>query len=219
MTNEEPRSVMTMEMADRMLAEVASIDDAQRLINFAEMARVYARQSKLGTSAINHATIIKVRAEARLANIVDEGQERGEIAEAGRPENVRAPDISSLDDLGIERQRLAEARLLRDTYSDDDLIRREDEATARDEVLSRHQLLSEARSQNTQNAAVQRERVSVLFPVFEALEALSAIDITPGEWAQHVPEYSAHRITEHLDAAAVWLNGLKEVWNVSANNA
>ncbi len=49
------------------------------------------------------------------------GQERGEIAEQGSHEgnqhtgNVRSPDMSTLPELGIERQRLAEARLLRDS--------------------------------------------------------------------------------------------------------
>ncbi len=62
-----------------------SIDahDAIALINFAEQAGMYARQSKLGTSAIDHATMIKVRAERRLADIVDKGHERGEFARAG----------------------------------------------------------------------------------------------------------------------------------------
>ena len=81
----------------------------------------------LGTAAINHATVIKVRAERRLADIVDAGQARGEIAtqDSGinqHSEGVRTPD--TLADLGIERQRLAEARLLRDGYTEAELDQR-----------------------------------------------------------------------------------------------
>lgn len=57
-------------------------------MDFAEAARVYAQQAKLGTASINHAQVVKLRAERKLADLVDEGQERGEIAkqsERSRP--------------------------------------------------------------------------------------------------------------------------------------
>ena len=66
----------------------------------------------LGTAAINHATVIKVRAERRLADIVDAGQERGEIAVPGPGADVRSANISGFEELGIDRFRLAEARVL-----------------------------------------------------------------------------------------------------------
>lgn len=52
-----------------------------------------------------------------MAELVDEGQERGEIADKGRPVSVAASDTSApatLADLGITRQRLHEARKLAD---------------------------------------------------------------------------------------------------------
>ena len=65
----------------------------------------------------NHATtIIKARALKRMAELVDEGQERGEIASRGiyhgNQWSVPEQDISpaTLDDLGITRQKLHEAR-------------------------------------------------------------------------------------------------------------
>ena len=60
-----------------MLAEIATAGDAVNVIAFAEAARVWAQQAKLGTSAVNHATVIKMRAERRLADAVDEGQKQG----------------------------------------------------------------------------------------------------------------------------------------------
>lgn len=208
---DEPRSVLTLEMADRMLAEVASIDDAKQLINLAEMARVYARQSKLGTSAINHATVIKIRAESKLADIVDEGQQKGVIASPGKPPHSGELP-TNLPALGVDDHRLAEARLLRDSFSDSELVARQAEADERDEVLSRQRLLTEARSQNTRNSAIQSERVSFLFPVFEALDALAAVDLPADEWAARVPAYSAYRVTDRLESAFAWLSKLKESW-------
>ena len=41
---------------------------------------VYAKKAHLGTASINHATTIKIRAEVRLANMVDQGQANGQIA-------------------------------------------------------------------------------------------------------------------------------------------
>jgi len=39
---------------------------------------VWAQQARLGTSAVNHATVIKMRAERRLADAVDKGQKAGQ---------------------------------------------------------------------------------------------------------------------------------------------
>ncbi|MHB8867473.1 MAG: DNA N-6-adenine-methyltransferase [Thermoleophilia bacterium] len=110
--------------AEQMLATVARADDAAKLADMAEAARVYARKAELGTAAVNHATAIKVRALKRMAELVDEGQARGEIASKGSAPgsgnqyshgDVTRPDITvpaTLPDLGITRQRLHEARKL-----------------------------------------------------------------------------------------------------------
>jgi ParB family chromosome partitioning protein len=102
--------------AERMLAQLARADDAAKLADMAEAARVYARKAELGTAAVNHATIIKARALKRMAELVDEGQARGEIATAGgdRQSIVASQDNApaTLTDLGISRQRLHEARKL-----------------------------------------------------------------------------------------------------------
>lgn len=104
-----------------MLATVARADEAAKLADLAEAARVYARKAELGTAAVNHATIIKARALKRMAELVDEGQERGEIEGHGGSRGnqyvakVMSPDIgtpATLNDLGITRQRLHEARKL-----------------------------------------------------------------------------------------------------------
>lgn len=218
----EPRSVVAMEMAERMLAEVASVDDVRALINFAEQARLYARQSKLGTSAINHATVIKIRAERKLADVVDEGQQKGAIATQDSGDHgsgARAASTSTLPSLGIDSGRLAEARILRDTFTDDRLIERQVEANERDEILSRQQLLAEARAENTRNGAIQSARVAIFFPVFDAIAALAAIKMPADQWAKAVPSHNAYRVNNNLDAAFTWLAALKESWHEPQNDA
>lgn len=112
---------------------------------------MWAQQAKLGTSAVNHATVIKMRAERRLADAVDEGQKQGQIATKGKPVNVRPPDIKAppapptLGDIGVDRRRLDEARKIRDNYTDDDLIDLQRQADEADELLSRKDLVTRPR--------------------------------------------------------------------------
>jgi len=60
-----------LDQATKMLAEIRNVDDAKKLINLAEAARVYAQQVKLGLEAQNHAAEIKLRAQRRAGEILD----------------------------------------------------------------------------------------------------------------------------------------------------
>lgn len=149
---------MKLEQAERMLAEITTVEDAANLVDFAEAARVYAKQAKLGTSSINSATTIKLKAERRLADLVDEGQAAGQIASQsghgiGRPKGLRSaepfplldvptkPAPATLDDIGVTYQRLHEARKIRDNYTDDDIDAIADQATATDDTIARTEFI------------------------------------------------------------------------------
>lgn len=138
--------------AERMLAEIATASDAVDVIRYAEAARVFAEQARLGNAAVNHATVIKLRAERRLADAVDKGQEEGEIAKAGRPVKPPQPGgfseapKSTLEDIGVTQQRLTEARKLRDAYTDGDIEEAAEDASAAGHALSRSRLLNEAKA-------------------------------------------------------------------------
>lgn len=69
-------SLVKLDQATRMLAEIRTIDDAKDLIDLAEAARVYAKQVELGLEAQNHAAEIKLRAQRRAGEILSqiEGQ-------------------------------------------------------------------------------------------------------------------------------------------------
>lgn len=140
--------------AERMLAEVATVQDALNVVDFAEAARVYAERAKLGTRAQNHATTVKVRAERRLADIVDEGQTAGAIATAKtmtRPSPEGGEGPVKLADIGVKTQRLTEARLLRDAYTDELVLELAQLADDDDRELSRKALLKQARARTIGN--------------------------------------------------------------------
>src|SRR2546430_2275923 len=62
-----------LETARRLLAEVRSVDDvddAKAIHDFAEAARVYARQARMGLEAQNDAAEIRLRAERKLGELL-----------------------------------------------------------------------------------------------------------------------------------------------------
>lgn len=142
-----PFQLDKLSQAERMLAEIATVQDALDVVDFAEAARVLAQRAKLGTRAVNHATTVKVRAERRLADAVDEGQRTGVIA-IGRPrKSPEGGDFSAtLESIGVKPQRLMEARALRDAYSDDELLAFAATHDESDRELSRKALLKAARA-------------------------------------------------------------------------
>lgn len=143
-----------------MLAAIRTSQDALKVLGIAEAARVYARQVKLGTQAENHATAIKLKAEIRLAQLVDEGQERGEVAERGRPEKTRAASVSTLDELGIDSGRLSEARAIATTFTPADIDEIVDAANSEDRSISRRALVVAARTARPQPERTPAKRLS-----------------------------------------------------------
>ena len=69
--------------AERMLAEVKTAEDAQNVMAAADFAADLARRVELGTASVNHALAIKAKAMRKLADVVDDGQAKGEIAKPG----------------------------------------------------------------------------------------------------------------------------------------
>src|SRR5262245_22378868 len=128
--------------AERLLAQVATVPDALDVIAVAEAARVLAERMRLGTNAVNHATVIKLRAERRLADLVDAGQDNGTIATRRDNQHVRTPDKLSSP---VSKQRLAEARKIRDAYTDQDLLNLAEQNHGKE--IRRHTLLRAARRQ------------------------------------------------------------------------
>lgn len=134
-----------LEQAERLLAQVASIKDALNVRDWAEQARVFARQAQLGTASINHATVVKLRAERRIAEYVDKGQAEGQIADQGRPAKPSGSEgLATLADLGLVARQVFEARTVRDAYTDQELVELGRQATDTDRLLSRDKIVRSA---------------------------------------------------------------------------
>ena len=128
--------------AERMLAEITTAEDAADVIALADFAADLARRIELGTASVNHALIIKAKAMRMLADIVDEGQAKGEIATKGQRSNTRAAGIS---DIPVPSQRLAECRQIRDAFTEEELTQAFAEATERGKELPTKALVKKAK--------------------------------------------------------------------------
>lgn len=58
--------------ATHALAEAKTLDDVKRIIDIAEAARTYARAAKLGLEAANHAAEVKLRAERKAGELLQQ---------------------------------------------------------------------------------------------------------------------------------------------------
>lgn len=137
--HDERHGLERLSQAERMLAEVASAQDAIQIRDMAEAARVWAQRSRLGSASVNHATAIKLKAEMRIADLVDEGQAAGQIAAAGKPVIISSHDNkpASLADIGLTAQSVLEARRIRDAYTPESVDELVAAANSQDQVLSR----------------------------------------------------------------------------------
>lgn len=129
-----------MTQANKLLAEVAGDPfRASRVWDFAEAARVYAIQVNLGVDAVNHAVAVKLKAQRLLAEAVDAGQAKGEIASRGRPNKAPSPGAlpRTLDEIGVGQQRVSESRKIAAAFTDEDI-----DTAAADASLAREELTS-----------------------------------------------------------------------------
>ena len=136
--------------AERLLAQASTAGDVKDAMAAADFAADLARRIELGTASVNHALTIKAKAMRKLADIVDEGQAKGEIATAGRPVKVRPADH-----IPVPKQRLAECRQIRDAFTEDELEQHFADATERDRELPTKTLVKLARQVRPVAAPVQ----------------------------------------------------------------
>jgi hypothetical protein len=145
----EPTTLALLDQAERALVMARDAVEVQRIIDAAEAVRAYARQARQGTAMVNHATEIKVLAELKLVEVVQQGRDAGRIATQGTnlkntPPGPGGEKPATLDDLGVNQQRLSEAKYL-GHFKPSELRTRFAEATEQDVLLPRGQLLTEAR--------------------------------------------------------------------------
>lgn len=97
----EHQSIVKLDQASRMLAEIHSVDDARGIVDLAEAARVYARQVGLGLEAQNHAAEVKLRAQRRGGEILQQMEKNGGAKVPRATSSQAASALPKIEDLGI----------------------------------------------------------------------------------------------------------------------
>lgn len=108
-------SLILLDNATKMLAEVKSIDDAKYLMDIAASAKYYAQKHNLGKEAVSYAKNIEISAEIKLGEFLREMEKnkgvQGRFA-GGRQCQPPADIPPTLEEIGISKDLSAEAQIL-----------------------------------------------------------------------------------------------------------
>jgi hypothetical protein len=109
----QPNLVLArIDMARVALAEAKTLQDAKRIADIAEAARVYAKRVKAGTEAVNYAMELRLRAErllgGMLARTPDSKPGPKQLSSKKEPNS----HIPRLSDLGIDKKLSSRAQVL-----------------------------------------------------------------------------------------------------------
>ena len=112
-----------------LLISSGAYEQARAAANYAE--KVKASRELVEKARRMQAEALKIESicYVAMADAVDEAQQKGKISRGGRPETVRGEDRFTLDEVGIDKRRLHEARKLRNQVrAEPDFIERVVEA-------------------------------------------------------------------------------------------
>jgi DNA methylase len=140
-----------IERSRQALAVMEYAEDAVDAERRAAKLASYAKLAEWPTDIINEATLLRAEALVRASELVDEGQERGEIATSGRPGKLS--EVRTVSELGIDRRRVAEGRKIRESGALD--IARERIARRPDKPLA-FSTLVESERRKVQRRAMMR---------------------------------------------------------------
>jgi len=109
-------SLALLSNANRMLAEVKTVDDAKQLMDVASSAKHYAQKHQLGKDAVSHAYEIEIRAEIKLGEFLrDMEKNKGgnpDLQPINREDRLDEPptykELGITLNLASESQRLAD---------------------------------------------------------------------------------------------------------------
>jgi hypothetical protein len=107
----EPRSLVMIGEATRMLAACTSLEDVRTLRDRAEALRVYTKEHHLGIEAQNHAGEIAIEADIRRGEILADMAAQGQRQRTGK-EYTNGTPAPTLADLNTTKRESADAQAL-----------------------------------------------------------------------------------------------------------
>lgn len=102
MSSRDTGPLARLDQATQLLAKARTVDEVKLVRDQAEVARLYARERKLGLEAQNHAAEIKIRAERRLGELLEETPKQ-HGARDGTESSRSTPLPPSLKELGVSK--------------------------------------------------------------------------------------------------------------------
>ncbi|MBD9571736.1 hypothetical protein [Ensifer sp. ENS08] len=114
-TVERARGALTEDdVRHALVLSGGAYEEAKAAANYAEKVKASRELIKKFRAIQADALKVETYATIRLAEIVDAAQGRGEVSGKGRPKNVQTDDIFKLEEIGVDRRALHQARKLRD---------------------------------------------------------------------------------------------------------
>lgn len=161
---------------------------------------------------------IESLAKRRLADEYDAAQKRGEVAHHGRPEKVEGSDLKpTMADVGLNKQDIHEARLIRDAEkADPGIVKRTvDEAVAAGEEPTRARVKRAVLRTVKPDAPAHRPargKDAICARVREAISALSGLPPAAEVVGFLQGTDEAVIVDETLPSAARWLAEFSDLW-------
>lgn len=95
----EPRSLIAISHASRLLAEAKSLEDVKSIRDMARAAEAWARSRHLGIEIENHGAEIRLRAERKGGEFIAEAKASGELRGQGQRDETSS--ATRFDEVGI----------------------------------------------------------------------------------------------------------------------
>jgi hypothetical protein len=207
-----------IDRARNRLAEARTSAEVLEAKHVAEAALHYAKVTGAANEAHVDCLRIITRCEIRLAREIDAAQERGEVAKQGQRADVRSADISGLDDLGIDRRRVAEWRDMAEAGED-----------AVDEAIDKAAATARKFGGSVGKAAVRRNlgrglddirpdpSVQMAGDILDFLCRIPLGKYSPEEAAEVTDPKMVEAIDRYFDEALEWFEGWSSAWRQRRN--
>ena len=137
--------------ATAALAEAKTLDDVKQIMDIAEAARTYARAAKLGLEAANHAAEVKLRAERKAGELLQQLADKTEKGGDRRSNSFNDSRLESLKDGSEYRTVLTESNVATTTAH-----RWQTVATVPDDIFEEHVATVQQEQRELTSAGVLR---------------------------------------------------------------